>query len=64
MSAYASWAGGPQPEGVEDEDLVEVVFRNGQTSARPRPAKRWEWRHNGLPHPWDIVAWRRPNGGA
>jgi hypothetical protein len=55
---YHAWAGDADlPLGLGHHEVVEVWFRMGRSSVRPRPAHVWRWRH--CDSSGDIMGWRR-----
>lgn len=58
MSDWTYWSGGVLP--VPRDTKVMVRFRDGGQSVEPRPAHYFDvlWRHEGMHHANDVVAYR------
>lgn len=59
MGDWIEWGGGPVSP-VNENTMVLVRFRDGGQSLEPRPAHYFQvlWRHAGMHHSNDIIAYR------
>jgi hypothetical protein len=54
---YTAWDGGELPGRLRPDDYVDVWFRMGRSSIRPKKASDWHWLHTDSTG--DILGYRR-----
>jgi hypothetical protein len=56
MSGWIEWNGGWRP--VDDDAIVDIQFRDGETLKSVRNPNDFRWWHDGCPDCRDIIAYR------